>query len=133
MKKSRNFIANLFDVNSAALDSKGRFSCGANPLADLCLVSLWKDVDVGLEGAGFNHSFVSGGHRQNPAEDREQLLTLASGKLQAVLTEADQQRWFSEGLSLFFNIQVFMTNFVHLKGNDFEHSKLKPCRGVQVV
>lgn len=85
MKKSRNFIANLFDVNSAALDSKGRFSCGANPLADLCLVSLWKDVDVGLEGAGFNHSFVSGGHRQNPAEDREQLLTLASGKLQAVL------------------------------------------------
>lgn len=67
------------NVNTTALGSKNRFSCVADPLADLCLVSLWKDVDVGLEGAGFNHSFVSAGHKQkqNPAEDGEQLLMLA--------------------------------------------------------
>lgn len=62
---------------------KNHFSCVADPLADLRLVSLWKDVDVGLEGAGFNHSFVSVGQKQNPAEDGEQLLMLASRKLQA--------------------------------------------------
>lgn len=42
-------------------------SCSADPLADLCLVPLRKDVDVGLQGAGFNHSFVPGGHREKRA------------------------------------------------------------------
>lgn len=73
-------------MNAAPLVSKiNNFSCVADPLADLCLVSLWQDVDVGLEGAGFNHSFVSVGQKQkqNPAEDGEQLLMLASRKLQA--------------------------------------------------
>lgn len=53
------------NVNTAPLVLKkifkNHFSCVADPLADLCLVSLWKDVDVRLEGAGFNHSFVSAG------------------------------------------------------------------------
>lgn len=67
------------------LAPKNHLSCVADPLADLCLVSLRKDVNVGLEGAGFNHSFVSVGHKQkqNPAEDGEQMLMLASRKLQA--------------------------------------------------
>lgn len=38
-----------------------RFCRGTDPLADLRLVALWEDVDVGLEGTGVDHGFVSGG------------------------------------------------------------------------
>lgn len=37
------------------------FCCGTDPLADLRLVALREDVDVGLEGTGVDHGFVSGG------------------------------------------------------------------------
>lgn len=35
--------------------------CDTDPLSDLCLVSLWKDVDVRLKGTGVDDSFVSEG------------------------------------------------------------------------
>ena len=50
--------------------------CDTNPLSDLRLVPLWKDVDVRLQGAGVDDSFVPGRHtqRQKTDKDREQLL-----------------------------------------------------------
>lgn len=65
----------------------GQFYCGTDPLPNLCLVPLWKDVNVRLKRTGLNDSLVSAGHkqRQNTDEDREQLLILAGRKLRACL------------------------------------------------
>lgn len=62
-----------------------KFYCGTDPLPNLCLVPLWKDVNVRLKRTGLDDSFVSGGNKQrrNTDEDREQLLILAGGKLKA--------------------------------------------------
>lgn len=58
--------------------------CDTDPFPDLCLVSLWKNVNVRLKRAGLDDSFVSAGQkqRQNTDEGREQLLIPARGKLQ---------------------------------------------------
>lgn len=53
----------------------GTFYCDTDPLPDLCLVPLWKDVDVRLKRAGLDDSFVSGGHRDR---DRTQMRTVTS-------------------------------------------------------
>lgn len=54
------------------LKENRKFCCDTDPLPDLSLVPLWKDVDVRLERAGVDDSFVSGGQkqRQNTDEDR---------------------------------------------------------------
>lgn len=58
--------------------------CDTDPFPDLCLVPLWKNVNVRLKRAGLDDSFVSAGQkqRQNTDEGREQLLIPARGKLQ---------------------------------------------------
>lgn len=58
--------------------------CDTDPFPDLCLVPLWKNVNVRLKWAGLDDSFVSAGQkqRQNTDEGREQLLIPARGKLQ---------------------------------------------------
>lgn len=68
-----------FPANQAALP----FLVFADPLADLRLVSLRKDVDVGLEGAGFDHGFVSGGHRQDVRSAGRSFRRFKDGSLKA--------------------------------------------------
>lgn len=61
------------------ITEKHKLYCETDPLPDLCLIPLWKDVNVRLKGAGLNDSFVSVRHRQrqNTDEDRENLIKVA--------------------------------------------------------
>lgn len=43
--------------------NNSKLYCDTDPLPDLCLVPLWKDVNVRLKRAGFDDSFVPGGHK----------------------------------------------------------------------
>lgn len=54
-----------------------KYYCDTDPLPDLCLVPLWKDVNIRLKRAGLNDSFVPARQKQNTDEDRKQLLILA--------------------------------------------------------
>lgn len=45
------------------IKENSKLHCDTDPLPNLCLVPLWKDVDVRLKRAGFDDSFVPGGHK----------------------------------------------------------------------
>lgn len=47
------------------------FYCGTDPLPNLCLVPLWKDVNVRLKRTGLDDSFVSEGNKQRRNTDED--------------------------------------------------------------
>lgn len=57
-----------------------------DPFPDLCLVPLWKDVDVRLKRTGLDDSFVPGGHKQRLNTYTQQLLTVARRKQLIIAT-----------------------------------------------
>lgn len=73
-------------VTGEQKDQEILFFSDTDPLPDLCLVPLWKDVDVRLKRAGFNDSVVPGGHKENIDEDYRLIINLLADNLDSNYT-----------------------------------------------